>query len=103
MEINRTEKSVTEEEIISIVDEAHEQGVIQENEAEMIQNIISFNETEAHDIMTHRKNVVAFDEEILLKNMIDTMLKRGIPVIRYMRRILTISKELSIIKMRLSL
>ena len=48
-----------------------------ENEAEMIQNIISFNETEAHDIMTHRKNVVAFDEEILLKNMIDTMLEEG--------------------------
>ena len=43
----------------------------------MIQNIISFNETEAHDIMTHRKNVVAFDEEILLKNMIDTMLEEG--------------------------
>ena len=61
VELNRTETAVTEEEIISIVDEAHEQGVIQENEAEMIQNIISFNETEAHDIMTHRKNVVAFD------------------------------------------
>ena len=28
------------DEIISIVDEAHEQGVIEENEAEMIQNII---------------------------------------------------------------
>ena len=54
VELNRTEAAVTEEEIISIVDEAHEQGVIQENEAEMIQNIISFNETEAHDIMTHR-------------------------------------------------
>ena len=27
--------------------------------------------------MTHRKNVVAFDEEILLKNMIDTMLEEG--------------------------
>ena len=77
VEIISTDKSVTEEEIISIVDEAHEQGVIQENEAEMIQNIISFNETEAHDIMTHRKNVVAFDEEILLKNMIDTMLEEG--------------------------
>ena len=66
MEINRTEKSVTEEEIISIVDEAHEQGVIQENEAEMIQNIISFNESEALVIMTQRKNVVSFEEEILL-------------------------------------
>lgn len=74
---NQSEDPVTEEEIISIVDEAHEQGVIEENEAEMIQNIISFNETEAHDIMTHRKNVVAFDEEILLKSMIDTMLEEG--------------------------
>ena len=77
VEIDRKEAAVTEEEIISIVDEAHEQGVIEENEAEMIQNIISFNETEAHDIMTHRKNVVAFDEEVLLKNMIDTMLEEG--------------------------
>ena len=77
VELDRQESAVTEEEIISIVDEAHEQGVIEENEAEMIQNIISFNETEAHDIMTHRKNVVAFDEEILLKSMIDTMLEEG--------------------------
>ena len=77
VEIDRKETAVTEEEIISVVDEAHEQGVIEENEAEMIQNIISFNETEAHDIMTHRKNVVAFDEEVLLKNMIDTMLEEG--------------------------
>lgn len=77
VEMNHTEAAVTEEEIISIVDEAHEQGVIEENEAEMIQNIISFNETDAQDIMTHRKNVVAFDQEILLKNMIDTMLEEG--------------------------
>ena len=34
---------VTEEEIISMVNEGHEQGVLQANEAEMIQNIISFN------------------------------------------------------------
>lgn len=74
VEYNRTEEAVTEEEIISIVDEAHEQGVIEENEAEMIQNIISFNETEAKDIMTHRKNVIAFDEEILLQELIDTIL-----------------------------
>lgn len=70
-------EAVTEEEIISIVDEAHEQGVIEENEAEMIQNIISFNETEARDIMTHRKNVVAFNHEVLLKEMIDVMLEEG--------------------------
>ena len=77
VKLDQTEEAVTEEEIISIVDEAHEQGVIEENEAEMIQNIISFNETEAKDIMTHRKNVVAFDDQVLLQEMIDTMLEEG--------------------------
>jgi putative hemolysin len=77
VELDQAEKAVTEKEIISIVDEAHEQGVIEENEAEMIQNIISFNETEAHDIMTHRMNVVAFDEELLLSEVIDIMLEQG--------------------------
>lgn len=34
------EDSVTEKEIISMVDEAHEKGVLQKDEAEMIQNIL---------------------------------------------------------------
>lgn len=78
VELNQKEDAVTEEEIISIVDEAHEQGVIEESEAEMIQNIIYFNETEAKDVMTHRKNVVAFCHEILLKEMVEQMMEEGI-------------------------
>ena len=77
IEFDRENASVTEEEIISIVDEAHEQGVIEENEAEMIQNIISFNETSASDIMTHRKNVIAFSEDSLLSGIVDVMLEEG--------------------------
>ena len=72
---NQAEEPVTEEEIISMVDEAHEQGVIEENEAEMIQNIMEFNDTEAKDIMTHRKNVIAFDQEENLQSIVDTMLE----------------------------
>ena len=75
--MNQKEDAVTEEEIISMVDEAHEQGVIEENEAEMIQNIISFNETIASDIMTHRKDIVAFDETSLLSELVDDMLEEG--------------------------
>lgn len=78
VEWNQKEDAVTEEEIISIVDEAHEQGVIEESEAEMIQNIISFNETEAKDVMTHRKNVVSFSQDILLKEMVEEMMEEGI-------------------------
>lgn len=52
---------VTEEEIISMVNEGHEQGVLLESEAEMIHNIFEFGEKEAKDIMTHRKSIVALD------------------------------------------
>lgn len=52
---------VTEEEIISMVNEGHEQGVLLESEAEMIHNIFEFGDKEAKDIMTHRKNIVALD------------------------------------------
>lgn len=52
---------VTEEEIISMVKEGHEQGVLLASEAEMIHNIFEFGDKEAKDIMTHRKNLVALD------------------------------------------
>ncbi len=54
---------VTEEEIISMINEGHEQGVLLANEAEMIHNIFEFGDKEAKDIMTHRKNIVALDGE----------------------------------------
>ena len=68
---------VTEEEIISMVDDAHEKGVIEENEAEMIQNIIEFSETEAQDIMTHRKNINGLDENTTLKDALEFMLNNS--------------------------
>ena len=49
--------------IISMVNEGHEQGVLLASEAEMIQNIFEFGEKEAKDIMTHRKNIIAIDGE----------------------------------------
>lgn len=54
-------EDVTEEEIISMVNEGHEQGVLLASEAEMIQNIFEFGDKEAKDIMTHRKNILAID------------------------------------------
>lgn len=74
---HRKEDEVTEEEIISMVDEAHEQGVIQENEAEMIQNIFEFGETIARDIMTHRKNIVALDGDLFLEDALKIMLEES--------------------------
>ena len=61
---NSHEEDVTEAEIISMVNEGHEQGVLRASEAEMIHNIFAFGDKEAKDIMTHRKNLIAIDGEL---------------------------------------
>lgn len=68
---NKDWDDVTEEEIISMVKEGHEQGVLLENEAEMIHNIIEFGDKEAKDIMTHRKNIFALDGTITFGEALD--------------------------------
>ena len=72
-----TDESVTEEEIMSMVNEGHEQGVLQASEAEMITNIFEFTETEASDIMTHRTNIVALDETMKLRDAVPFILREN--------------------------
>ena len=63
--------NVTEEEIISIVNEGQEQGILEEQEAEMISNIMEMDEKDAASIMTHRKNVVAINAEWTLAETVE--------------------------------
>lgn len=64
------QENVTEEDVISLVNEGHEDGNILASEAAMIQNIFEFSDTDVKDIMTHRKNIVAIDGESTLKEAI---------------------------------
>lgn len=68
-------EDVTEEEIISMVNEGHEQGVLQASEAEMITNIVEFGDKEAKDIMTHRKNIIALDGNETLESAVKIILE----------------------------
>jgi putative hemolysin len=67
-------EDVTEEEIISIVNEGHEQGILLESEAEMIHNIMEFSDTQADDIMTHRKNIVGLEAHLTLEKAMEFVL-----------------------------
>ncbi len=67
---------VTEEEIISMVQEGHQKGVLQASEAEMIHNIFEFTDKEAKDIMTHRKNIAALDGNLKFYEMLDIVLEK---------------------------
>lgn len=66
--------AVSEEEIISIVNEGHEQGVLDQSETEMITNIFEFNDKEAGEIMTHRGEILAIDAATTLQQAITFML-----------------------------
>lgn len=66
--------NVTEEDIMSMVNEGHEQGVLLASEAEMITNIFEFGDKEAKDIMTHRKNVISLNGNSRLTEIVHLML-----------------------------
>ncbi len=74
---NAKYENVTEEEIVSMVNEGHEKGVLLASEAEMINNIIELDEKVAADIMIHRKNIVAIDNELTLKEAVEFMLNES--------------------------
>lgn len=68
---------VTEEEIISMVNEGHELGVLEAGEVEMITNIFEFGDKKASDIMTHRNSITAIDSSMPFKDALCFMLKES--------------------------
>ncbi|MBQ4537022.1 MAG: HlyC/CorC family transporter [Lachnospiraceae bacterium] len=69
-----SENDVTEEEIIDMVNEGQEQGILLASEAEMISNIFEYGDKEAQDIMTHRNDIAAIDGDCELSEAISIML-----------------------------
>ena len=59
---NAADEKMTEEEILMVLAEGNEQGVIDEHESEIIQNLFEFGDTCAEQICTHRIDVIALDE-----------------------------------------
>ncbi len=74
--------TVTEEELITIVEVVEEEGQIKEEEKELIRNIFEFDDTSTSEIMTPRSDmfVIEADKRLPLKNVIRSGFTR-IPVI----------------------
>lgn len=73
----RLRQDAAEQEIISIVNESAAGGYIEDNEAEMINNIFEFGDKAAKDIMTDRSNIIAVDASMKLKDALDYMLDKS--------------------------
>ena len=70
----KTESDVIENELISIINEGHEQGVLETSEAVMLNNIFDFVDKQVGNIMTNRSNIVAIDKNTLLIDALNFML-----------------------------
>lgn len=59
---------ITEEEILTMVEEAETEGRIEADQSELIQNAIEFNDLEAWDVITPRVDIVAIDVDSTKKD-----------------------------------
>lgn len=71
------EETLTEEEIRMMVDVGGEQGVIEDVQKEMIDNIFEFDDMDVADIMTHRTDMVCIDVEEGLSDAVKLSIDNG--------------------------
>lgn len=69
--------SITEDELITIIDEVENEGVINKNESDLIRSAIEFNETAVEDIYTPRTDIVGIDEDDSLDDIREKFLLSG--------------------------
>ncbi len=69
--------AVTEEEILQIVGEGEEKGVIEETEKDMIANILDFNDTTAEETMTHRTDIIAVADDASISEAVEAAVENG--------------------------
>ncbi len=78
------EPTVSEEELVSIIDTVEEEGVIDEEQGDMLQSMIEFHDITVEEIMTPRIDMTALDiddeTDRILSTLLDTMQYSRIPV-----------------------
>ena len=65
------------EEIIEKIEEGYQKGVLAKREMKMICNVFGYMDSEAKDIMTHRKNIVGLDGNTTLSDAIRFILEEN--------------------------
>ena len=71
------QKNTAEEEILELVDDAEQDGSIDERTRSLISNVFDFADISAGDIMTHRTEMVAVEDTETLKTLTDLAIETG--------------------------
>lgn len=68
---------ITEDDIISFVNVGEAEGVIEEEEKEMIHSIVAFGETTAKEVMTPRTSMLAFEGNRTIDDVWEELMENG--------------------------
>ena len=68
---------ITEEDIISFVNVGNAEGIIEEDEKEMIHSIVTLGETSAKEVMTPRTSMLAFEAAKTINEVWDEIIDNG--------------------------
>ena len=74
---NSSEETVTEEEILMMVDAGEEKGVIGGSAKDMIENIFDFTDSTVDEIMTHRTEVSAVEDTSTIQDVVNLAIADG--------------------------
>ncbi|MBN1258313.1 HlyC/CorC family transporter [Candidatus Peregrinibacteria bacterium] len=69
--------TTSEEELLAMVDIGKQEGVIEEHEQEMIENVLEFTDTSAEEIMTTAKNIKALEIHTTITEAVRFFMKHG--------------------------
>lgn len=67
----------TEEEILSLVEEGQEKGLIEDDTKNIIENVFDFDDTVAYEIMTHRRDMTSLEDTEDLAAVVETAIASG--------------------------
>ena len=70
---NEEEPDVTEEELSSIIDTVEKEGVIDEDQGDLLQSSLEFSDTTVEEIMTPRIDLVTIDLDDNYEDIVDTI------------------------------
>ncbi|MBQ8320416.1 MAG: HlyC/CorC family transporter [Clostridia bacterium] len=73
----KKDESVTDEELMSLVDEAEEVGTLKEDESALVRSALEFDDLKVEDILVPRVQVIAVSEDATMDEVRDVFNKNG--------------------------
>ena len=73
----KKDETVTDEELMSLVDEAEESGTLKEDESELLRSALEFDDLKVEDILVPRVNVHAVNEDFTMDEVREVFEKTG--------------------------